>query len=164
MNHSLFYSSGIWKVNQLVKVLNLWSNSQTGLANIFLISFSSVIHCDSDLGFLNSVINAFLIWFSGLGCECPWTSFMYQLSARSLRVVLNWVLLTASLVTFLIFHTASHRNQCWSGSSDPSPLKIGSLISFFIDERGSRRNWRNEDPFDTRFYTNKTETLQVESY
>ena len=29
---------------------------------------------------------------------------------------------------FLVVHTASHKNQNCSGSSDPVPLKIGSLI------------------------------------
>ena len=77
MNHFLNFSSGILKVNRLVSVLNHWSNSQTGSATFCLISFSSIIHYDSDLGFLNSAINAFLISFSGLGCASPWTSFMY---------------------------------------------------------------------------------------
>ena len=32
----------------------------------------------------------------------------------------------------LAVHTASHKNQNYSGSSDPVPLKIGSLISSFM--------------------------------
>jgi hypothetical protein len=89
MNHSFFYSSGIWKVNRPIRVLNLWSNSQTSSTTFCLIAFSSVIHCDFDLGFLNSEISEFLISFKGLGCASPWISFMYQLSVRSLSVVLN---------------------------------------------------------------------------
>jgi hypothetical protein len=46
------------------------------------------MHCDSDLGFLNSKISEDLMAFNGLGVA-PWTNFMYQLSAPSLRVVLN---------------------------------------------------------------------------
>jgi hypothetical protein len=46
--------------------------------------------------------------FIGLGCATTWKNLMYQLSVRSLRVVLNQALLTASLMTFLILHTASH--------------------------------------------------------
>jgi hypothetical protein len=57
MNYSLLCSSGIWKVNQPIKVLNLWSNSHTGSTTFCLISFISVIHCGSDLGFLNSPIS-----------------------------------------------------------------------------------------------------------
>ena len=33
---------------------------------------------------------------------------------------------------FLAVHTASHKNQNCSGSSDPVPLKTGSLMSSFI--------------------------------
>ena len=121
------------KIKRPVKVLNLWSNSQIGSTTLFLISFSSVMHCEFELGFLNYAINMFLISFSGLGYATPWTNCMYQLSAQSLRVVLNWSLLTASSLTYLILHTSSHKNQCWSGSSNPSPLNIGSLISFAID-------------------------------
>jgi hypothetical protein len=110
MNYSLFFSSGNLKFSRPIRFLNLWSNSQTGSATFCLISFSSIIHFDSELGFLNSEINAFLISLSGLGCASPWTSFLYQLNARSLSVVLNWFLLTTSSVIFLILHTASHRN------------------------------------------------------
>jgi hypothetical protein len=77
MNHSLFYLSGICKVNCPIRVLNLWLNSQTGSDTFFLVSFTYVIHCDSDLGFLKSAINTFLISFRGLGFASPWTSFMY---------------------------------------------------------------------------------------
>jgi hypothetical protein len=52
MNHALLCSLGIWKVNMPVRVLNLWSNSQTGYATFCLISFIFVIHCDSRLMFL----------------------------------------------------------------------------------------------------------------
>jgi len=109
MNHYLFYSSRIWKVNRPVKGLNLWSNSQTGSTTFSLISFSSIIHWDSNLHFLNSAINVFLISPNVLGYASPWTSFMYQLSAWSLRVVLKWVILISLSVTYLIFHTTSHR-------------------------------------------------------
>ena len=33
---------------------------------------------------------------------------------------------------FLAVHTASHKNQNYSRSSDPVPLKIGRLMSSFI--------------------------------
>jgi hypothetical protein len=89
MNHSLFCLSEIGKLNRPVKVLNLRSKSQTGSATLCLIHFSSVMHCDSELGFLNSALNVVLISFNGLGYIVPLTNFMYQLSARSLKVVLN---------------------------------------------------------------------------
>jgi hypothetical protein len=91
-NHSLFFSFGILKVNLPIRVLNLWLNFQTSLATFFLISFSSVIHCDSKLGFLNCAISAFLISFNVLGYTSSWTSFMYHPNVQSLNVVISWFL------------------------------------------------------------------------
>ena len=54
---------------------------------------------------------------------------MNQVKARSLKEVTRCVLLSAGSVIFLAVHTASHKNKNCSGSSDPDPLKIGSLIS-----------------------------------
>ena len=99
MNHSLLFSSWIWKLKWPIKVLNLWSNSHTGSTILCLISFISVMHYDSNLGFLNSTISEVLMVFNGLGVS-PWTNFMYHLSAWSLRVVLNWAHLTSSSVIF----------------------------------------------------------------
>ena len=54
---------------------------------------------------------------------------MNQVKARSLKEVTSYALLSAGSVMFLAFHTASHKNKNCSGSSDPDPLKTGSLIS-----------------------------------
>ena len=54
---------------------------------------------------------------------------MNQVKAWSLKEVMSYALLTAGYVIFLTFHTALHKNQNCSRSSDPAPLKTGSLIS-----------------------------------
>ena len=46
-----------------------------------------------------------------------------------LKEVMSYAVLTTGFVMFLAVHTASHKKQNCSGSSDPVPLKIGSLIS-----------------------------------
>src|SRR5271156_10189 len=90
-------------------------------------SLSSVIHCDSDLGFLNSFIIAVLTSVSVL--LWPAVYFIYQVKALSLNVVANWTsLMLSSWICFMV-HMASHRNQCCSGSSAPVPLKIGNFMS-----------------------------------
>ena len=54
---------------------------------------------------------------------------MNQFKVRSLKEVMSCVVLTSGSVIFFAFHTASHKNQNYSGSSDPMPLKMGSFIS-----------------------------------
>ena len=54
---------------------------------------------------------------------------MNQVKARSLKELMSCAVLTAESITFLAFHTASHKNQNCYGSSDPVPLKMGSLMS-----------------------------------
>ena len=61
INHSLCCTSDIWKLTLAIKVVNLWSTSHTDSTNDYLISFSYVIHCDSDFSFLNSSVNPNLI-------------------------------------------------------------------------------------------------------
>ena len=56
INHSLCYTSDIWKLTLAIKVLNHWSKPHTDSANDCFISLISVIHYDSNLGFLNSKI------------------------------------------------------------------------------------------------------------
>ena len=54
---------------------------------------------------------------------------MNQVKAQSLKEVTSCALLLAGSIMFLAIHTASHKNKNCSGSSDPDPLKTGSLIS-----------------------------------
>ena len=54
---------------------------------------------------------------------------MNQVKARSQKEVMSCTVLTSRSVIFFAFHTTSHKNYNCSGSSDPVPLKIGSLIS-----------------------------------
>ena len=56
INHSLCCTSDTWKLNLVIKVLNRWSKSHTDFVGNFFISLISVMHCDSDLVFLNSQI------------------------------------------------------------------------------------------------------------
>ena len=54
---------------------------------------------------------------------------MNQVKARSWKEVMSCMVLTSRSVMFFAFHTTSHKNQNCSRSSDPVPLKMGSLIS-----------------------------------
>ena len=54
---------------------------------------------------------------------------MNHVRARSQKEVMSCAARTSGSVIFFTFHTASHRNQNCSGSYDPVPLKIGSLMS-----------------------------------
>ena len=54
---------------------------------------------------------------------------MNQVKALSRKEVMSCEALTSGSVIFFAFHTASHKNQNCSGSSDPVPLKMGSLMS-----------------------------------
>ena len=54
---------------------------------------------------------------------------MNLVKARSRKEVMSYAVLTSRSIIFFVFHTASHKNQNCSGSSDPVPLKMGSLIS-----------------------------------
>ena len=90
-------------------------------------SLSSMIHYDSDLGFLKSLIMAILTCTSVLGIVEVY--FIYHVKAWSLSVVTNYTSLILSSYIPLMVHTASHRNQCCSGSSAPVPLKVGNFMS-----------------------------------
>ena len=129
MNHSRCCCAGNSKFTCPSNVLNLWSKSHIDSCGSCLISFSSVMHCDSDLGFLNCFFNSSLISFIVFGCCALDENFINHVRDLSLNVVVNCSLLISSLYTCLIFHTASQRKKCWSGSSAPMPRKIGSLIS-----------------------------------
>ena len=56
INHSLCCTFEIWKLTLAINVLNLWAKSQKDSIGSFLISFISVIHCDSSFILLNSSI------------------------------------------------------------------------------------------------------------
>ena len=90
-------------------------------------SLSSMIHCDSDFGFLNSLIIAVLTSMSGLFCAVVY--FIYHVRALSLSVVANWASLTLSYWICLMVHIALHKNQFCYGSLPPAPLKVGNFIS-----------------------------------
>ena len=127
INHSLCCSGANSKLTWSIRALNFWSKSHTDSDGSCLMSLSSVIHCDSDLGFLKSFIMAILTWTSVLGTAEVY--FIYHVKARSLSVVTNYTSLILSSWIALMVHTASHRNQCCSGSSAPVPFNIGSFIS-----------------------------------
>ena len=54
---------------------------------------------------------------------------MNQVKARSRKEVMSCAVLTSRSIILFAFQTASHKNQNCSGSSDPVPLKMGSLMS-----------------------------------
>ena len=73
---------------------------------------------------------------------------MNQVKVQSLKEVTSCVLHFAGSVMFLAFHTASHKNQNCSGSSDPVPLKTGNLMSSFtwaILDLGGREGEEEEN-------------------
>ena len=129
INHSWCCCAGNSKWTCPSSVLNLWSKSHTDSCGICFISFSSVMHCDSDLGFLNSFFNSFLISWMVFGCYVIVENFINHVRDLSLNVVATCTFLISSLCTYLMFHTTSHRKKCWSGSSAPMPRKIGNFIS-----------------------------------
>ena len=130
MNHSWCCCSAMSKLTISKRILILWLNSHTICIGFCFISFSSVIHCDSNLGFLNSLINTVLTCTRVLAYLLEY--FINQFNALSLNVVVNYAILISLFWTYMTFHIASHKNQCCSGSSNPVPLNIGSLISSSI--------------------------------
>ena len=104
MNHSLCCTSLIPKLDFSIIILNRWSKSQTDSFGYFFISFSSMIYCDLDLGFLNSSINPFLIFARVFCCGTMGTyiNFMYQSNVWPRKVVTNWPFFISSFKTFLV--------------------------------------------------------------
>jgi len=90
-----------------------------------------VIHCNSDVGFLNYGTKAFLIT-SNVAFNLLTEYFIYHVSALYLSNVMSRAFFTSSLLIYLATHTTSTTNQNWSRSSVPSPLKTGSLMSSAI--------------------------------
>ena len=126
-NHSLCCSGTNSKMTWSIRDLNFWSKFHTDSVGSCLMSLSSVIHCDSDLGFLNSLIIAVLTYTSVLAGAVVY--FIYHVKALSLSVVTNWTSLILSSWIPLMVHMASHKNQCCSRSSSPIPLKVGNFMS-----------------------------------
>ena len=130
INHSLCYTSDIWKLTFAISVLNHWSKSHTVSSRSYLITLISVIHWDSDWAFQNSKIIAH--WISSRDfCGVPTSAaqnFMNQSRAWSLRVVIIHPFFILTLCTMHTIQTSSQRNQCCSGSSVPFHLKVGSLM------------------------------------
>lgn len=87
------------------------------------------MHCNSDVGFLNSFFNLSVISLIVFGCRVLVENYINDVRALPLNVVVNCALLMSWSCTCLMFHTASHRKKSWLGSSAPVPRKIGSLIS-----------------------------------
>ena len=109
INHSRCCASGIWHVMRFINTLNRWSKSHADFSGICLISFISVIHCDSDFGFWNSLSNAYLISTSDLSCPggVVALNFMYHVKALSLNVVSSCAILAWSVGVCFTAHTAS---------------------------------------------------------
>ena len=127
MNHSLCCSGANSKLTWSIRDLNFLLKSHIESMGNCLMSLSSVIHCDSNLGFLNYLIITVLTSTSALICADVYS--IYHVKDLSLSVVANCTSLVLSSSIPLMVHTASHRNQCCFGSSAPVPLKVGNFIS-----------------------------------
>ena len=90
MNQSLCCTYDIWKLTLAINVLNIWSKSQKDFVDNWLISLISVMHCDSDFGFLNYLINLSWISLSVFGTTPTSTmeNFIYQASARPHKIII----------------------------------------------------------------------------
>ena len=129
MNHSWRCWYRIWKVNLPITSLKHWSKSHTDSVCTYLISFSLVMYCDSQFGFLNSFSSTFFIFSKVLACPVGiiLCNFIYHTSAQPLNVVANCTIFTASSCMFLVAQSASQMKTCCYGSSDPTPLNSGIL-------------------------------------
>ena len=112
INHSLCYTFDIWKLTLAISVLNRSSKSHTVSAGACLISLISIIHWDSDCGFLNSEIIARRISSRVLyGCPSGTTQyFIYQSNGQPRRFIIIYTFWMSSLLTRQTFHTTSQRN------------------------------------------------------
>lgn len=101
------------------------------LSHRFLDLLSSVIQCDSDFGFLNYVTNACLISLI-IAFRLLSEYFIYHVSTISHNDVMSCAFFKSSLLISIVVHTASTKDQNWSGSSHPNPLMTGNLMSSTI--------------------------------
>jgi hypothetical protein len=105
-------------------ILSALIETHTDYVCTCLMSFMSVMYCNSEFGFLNSFNSAFFIstkvmYYHVCIMLC---NFIYHTSAQPLNVVSNYTIVTASSCMFLAAQTISHTNKCCYGSSDPTPL------------------------------------------
>ena len=130
MNDSLCCTSDIWKMTLAINFLNLSSKSKTDFVESCFISLILVIHCDSYFSLLNSSTNLSQILFSFFGTTPTGTmeKFIYHPSAQPRRVLIICTFFISSSWICRTIYMMSPRNQCFSWSSSPFPLNIGSLI------------------------------------
>lgn len=110
---------------------SLLSNSHVVSPSSIMISLNPMINYAYDFDLLNSLFS--IAWISaipafGLLLEC----LMYQVTARSCRVVTNIDFFILSSVTPCAYNIAFITNQNWSRSSFPTPLNTGSFIALAI--------------------------------
>ena len=92
INHSECCCAGNTKLTYPSSVLNRWSKYHTNSCGIYLISFSSVMDCDYDFGFLNSFFNSSLISCMVFGSYVLVENFRNHVRALSPNVVANFAL------------------------------------------------------------------------
>jgi len=127
--HSRCWTSWIWNCSLSKKILNHWSQSHMDSLAIFLISLNSFMHCDSDLGFLNSFSRSLFISVKDLIYPISVVSFyfMYHVLALYMNVVSSCSILDASSVILFTNHICSHLKLCHSTSSLVIHWNAGSM-------------------------------------
>ena len=98
-NHSLWCTSNIWKLTLAIKVLNRWLKSHMDSISNCFIFLIAVMHCDSNLGFMNSQIIVSHI-SSRVLCGIPtgtMQKFMNQSSMQTHKVVIICTLFMSAL-------------------------------------------------------------------
>jgi len=141
---------GIWNANRSFNILNICSYSHSNSFTICLISFNSVMHCDSDLSFWNFFNRACLTSANVLVCYAGvivWY-FIYHNNAQFLNVVFNYAIFTSSSWIFFTVHIVSQMKKYLCGSSFPAPwktyiLKVGSTptIVFYVILFSNKTSW-----------------------
>lgn len=114
---------------------NLLSNSQGVSSTLIMISLNPTTDCVSDLGLLNSLFKAALVWASDARGLLE-QYLMYQVSSQSYRVVTTCALFILSSVIYCDVHTAFTTNQKCYVSSLPMRLTIDNFIIFSTVDGG----------------------------
>ena len=110
---------------------SLWSKSQWVSPGSIAIYINLMIDCVFDFGLLNSLFST--VWISMIPAFGWSLEFlMYHVNARSCNALTSVSFLILSSTMPCASHTTLTMNHNWSGSSFPTPLNTGILITLAI--------------------------------